>query len=184
MFVTQRSFSPKSSQQGFTLIELVIVIIILGIVATAAAPKFINLQSDAKVNVLHGIAGQIESTTDMVKAKARVQGLVPVAEEPGMGPALQEYVVDFGFGKVEVDWRNLCPEAQGEVVDGDAAMTFRDFMNIDLTGGLKDSLDNQYYKIGYKLPLSGAPTNEGCYVVYDSFGKPDCTVTVVDAECR
>ncbi|MGL4750761.1 MAG: type II secretion system protein, partial [Shewanella sp.] len=35
-------------QQGFTLIELVVVIIILGILAVTAAPKFINLQSDAR----------------------------------------------------------------------------------------------------------------------------------------
>ncbi|WP_219592386.1 prepilin-type N-terminal cleavage/methylation domain-containing protein, partial [Aeromonas salmonicida] len=34
-------------QAGFTLIELVIVIIILGILAVTAAPKFLNLQGDA-----------------------------------------------------------------------------------------------------------------------------------------
>ncbi|MBM7073074.1 prepilin-type N-terminal cleavage/methylation domain-containing protein [Shewanella sp. 202IG2-18] len=39
-------------QQGFTLIELVVVIIILGILAVTAAPKFINLQSDARKSAL------------------------------------------------------------------------------------------------------------------------------------
>ena len=40
--------SRKIFSRGFTLIELVIVIVILGILAASAAPKFINLQSDAK----------------------------------------------------------------------------------------------------------------------------------------
>ena len=39
-------------QQGFTLIELVVVIIILGILAVTAAPKFINLQGDARLSAL------------------------------------------------------------------------------------------------------------------------------------
>ena len=38
--------SPKKAQQGFTLIELVVVIVILGILAVTAAPKFIDLQDD------------------------------------------------------------------------------------------------------------------------------------------
>ncbi|MGL4893853.1 MAG: type II secretion system protein, partial [Shewanella sp.] len=42
-------------QQGFTLIELVVVIIILGILAVTAAPKFINLQGDARVSALNGL---------------------------------------------------------------------------------------------------------------------------------
>ena len=38
-----------NKQQGFTLIELVIVIIVLGIIAAFAVPKFINLSSDARL---------------------------------------------------------------------------------------------------------------------------------------
>ncbi|MGS0728942.1 type II secretion system protein, partial [Shewanella sp. 0m-11] len=47
-------------QNGFTLIELVVVIIILGILAVTAAPKFINLQSDARASALQGVKGAIQ----------------------------------------------------------------------------------------------------------------------------
>ncbi|HAA96802.1 MAG TPA: type II secretion system protein, partial [Alteromonas macleodii] len=43
-----------STQQGFTLIELIIVIVLLGILAVTAAPKFLNLQDDARDSVLQG----------------------------------------------------------------------------------------------------------------------------------
>ncbi len=42
------SRSMNKEQKGFTLIELVVVIVILGILAVTAAPKFIDLQDDAK----------------------------------------------------------------------------------------------------------------------------------------
>ena len=48
-------------QAGFTLIELVIVIIILGILAVTAAPKFLNLQDDAKKAAADGVFSGVSS---------------------------------------------------------------------------------------------------------------------------
>lgn len=44
--------------QGFTLIELVVVIVILGILAVTAAPQFLNLQGDARRASLQGLKGR------------------------------------------------------------------------------------------------------------------------------
>lgn len=49
----------KSS--GFTLIELVVVIVILGILAATAAPKFMDLQKDARISALNGLMGALKS---------------------------------------------------------------------------------------------------------------------------
>ena len=57
------------NRKGFTLIELVIVIVILGILAAVAAPKFMNLQREAKISVVHGLEGAVKTSMQLVRAK-------------------------------------------------------------------------------------------------------------------
>lgn len=60
--------------KGFTLIELVVVIVILGILAATAAPKFMNLTKDAKIANLKSMYGSLTSAFKMVHAKSIIQG--------------------------------------------------------------------------------------------------------------
>ncbi len=69
-----------SKNRGFTLIELVVVIIILGVLAVTAAPKFMNLQQDAKVSVLHGIKGSMKTVLTNVYTQSVIQNTEKVYE--------------------------------------------------------------------------------------------------------
>jgi MSHA pilin protein MshA len=169
-FQTKKAF-------GFTLIELVMVIVILGILAAVALPKFANLSSSARVATLEGIAGAMRSTITIVKSKAYVNGLSVAGSNPGNQSA---YIVETEAGTSEVDWRNLCPESRAELGD---ALSMLDHIGLSVSADMTTSVSNQYTRVGYDLRGSGAATANGCYVTYDSFGDPECTVTVVDADC-
>ena len=60
---------------GFTLIELIIVIVILGILAVTAAPKFMNMQGDARKSVLNGMSASIKTAANLVYSKAIIAGV-------------------------------------------------------------------------------------------------------------
>lgn len=80
---------------GFTLIELVVVIVILGILAVTAAPKFLNLQGDARVSTLKGLKAAIQSADAQVYAKAAIQGVESLSQAQ---VSLSGYTVKTYFG--------------------------------------------------------------------------------------
>ncbi|PMH44876.1 MSHA biogenesis protein MshA [Vibrio sp. 10N.286.49.B3] len=185
-------------KSGFTLIELVVVIVILGILAVTAAPRFLNIQQSARAATLDGIASAMNGAITQVIGKAYIQGLSASLVSPS---DQSDYVIDFNIGSVEVDWGTLCPESEGESGD---ALTMIDFLNLSVDDNLTAETGNRHAVVGYTYAFSSNELNRefiefppsGCYVLYDSFGgRPtsdtetcpaggcECTVRVVSDEC-
>jgi prepilin-type N-terminal cleavage/methylation domain-containing protein len=63
-----------NSQKGFTLIELVIVIVILGLLAATALPRFINIAQNARIASVDGVAGGLRAAAALAKSQFQVLG--------------------------------------------------------------------------------------------------------------
>lgn len=68
------SIHDKKAQAGFTLIELIVVIVILGILAATALPKFADLGADARVAKMQAVAGTLRTAAGIAHAQWLVLG--------------------------------------------------------------------------------------------------------------
>jgi MSHA pilin protein MshA len=64
------------SQKGFTLIELVIVIVVLGILAAIAIPKYVSVASEARIASVNGMAGGLRGAVALARAKYMAVGVL------------------------------------------------------------------------------------------------------------
>ena len=82
-------------RHGFTLIEMVAVILLLGILAAIAVPQFIDFSSDARKSVVEQTAGTISSAIKMVNMKAQVEG---VAGEANVTISIEGSSIQLNYG--------------------------------------------------------------------------------------
>ncbi len=71
-----------NKQKGFTLIELVVVIVILGILSAIALPKFTNIAGDARGSVIQGVAGSMAAANALIYARASTAGTLGTTGVP------------------------------------------------------------------------------------------------------
>lgn len=103
-------------KSGFTLIELIIVIVVLGILAVTAAPQFIDFGSDARASTMSGVKSAAKGSQSLIYGKSAVQGVnssatatvegvdvvygYPAATETGIIAAMDISADDFTFTPV------------------------------------------------------------------------------------
>jgi len=87
------------NQKGFTLIELVVVIVVLGILAAVAVPKFVDLQGDARDAAVKGVAGNLSSASALNYAAKVTNKLNTTDTSGGCTDAVANLLVSGGsFG--------------------------------------------------------------------------------------
>lgn len=65
----------RSANSGFTMVEIIVVIAILGLLGAFAIPRLINLQANSKIAVLEALRGQVLSVSKQVNLQAHLEGL-------------------------------------------------------------------------------------------------------------
>ena len=83
-------------QKGFTLIELVVVIVILGVLAAVALPRFMNATEDAHTAAVNGTGGALAAGVALVRSQWELNRVKGIAN-----PNLN--VTNFGDGTVDVN---------------------------------------------------------------------------------
>ncbi|MCW8875621.1 MAG: prepilin-type N-terminal cleavage/methylation domain-containing protein [Kangiellaceae bacterium] len=137
--------SYPNRSKGFTLIELIVVIVILGIMAAIAGPKFVDLQKEARVSVMNGVEGAVRSTATLVYSKSLIEGEESTAEASAPSVIVQGATVltDFGYptagtsGDPVTDGLLAAMELQGDVTaasdGGVVTFTFTGFSGCTVT---------------------------------------------------
>ena len=144
------------NQKGFTLIELIIVIVVLGILAVTAAPQFFNFSGDARTSTVKGLKGNIQGAYQTVYAKAAVDGSL------GASDSVESINTVYGY-----------PAATADGIVKAASLDSSEWVS------LVDPDDSTVIYIGPADYIAASPTatdaftdvngdgSGGCYVSYD-----------------
>ncbi len=86
---------PLKKRAGFTLIEVVMVIVLLGILSAVALPRFVSLRAESRAAVMRAISGNASSVFTGVFAKAAVQG---VQAQPSASVVINGTTIQLKYG--------------------------------------------------------------------------------------
>lgn len=151
----------KRQQVGFTLIELVIVIVILGILAASALPRFSDLAGDARAASVNGMAGALRSAAAIAHA-------TQIAKSMSQGQAIT-------LEGISINMSNGYPDISGTTAAGSIASALTDFtgfttslntssLNFTVTGRTGGTCTAEYNRASSSTTAATVSvTTTGCF---------------------
>ncbi|MDP2560859.1 type II secretion system protein [Psychrobium sp. 1_MG-2023] len=184
-------------QQGFSLIELIIVVVILSLLAVTALPRFLNVTEQAEDAAVEGVAGGFAAAVGLVRAQWEIEGRPSGTSASITMDSTQIQVNEFGFPTSSASGTNLAPESMSasackavfdgvmqspvrSVVSGTDATDVRYYIGVQ-SGGTTDSgvdylLCSYHLVATLKLNSStGLPTGTVDFSVGNSFSYNPAT---------
>ena len=152
------------NQSGFTLIELVAVIVLLGVLAVTALPRFVDLRGDARAGVLESVRASMQSASVQIYAKALMQDATDGSNTVNDGTDIVATVNGYPAASdpTNDDIANLI------TIDGDDNLKFQ-----NVGGGSTTRL------VGYDADGDDNVNDDGCYVTYTESTASDTLPDIV-----
>lgn len=165
--MTRTSPPPRRMARGFTLIELIVVIVILGVLAAVALPRFTGLQGDARAAKANAIAGSIRAASALTKSTALVRG-VSCASATGTNVTMEGATVDLAFCAPAATATGIVVAANLSAANDNITIAHATSPTITTT-----------------VQIGGATTASTCQIVYAEPTATDgaATVTVTTTGC-
>jgi MSHA pilin protein MshA len=170
----------SSAQAGFTLIELIVVIVILGILAATALPRFANLSGDARFAALNAARGSVQSTMSMVRGQSLLAPAAATVTNEGV-------VIGITNGYPTADATFLAGAGIGNAGATNGDYTITGGGGVEVAGGVNGPTVPVGSILITPTGVVGTPRGLTCYLMYTQAaanGVPTVTMVGTAAGCQ